>query len=302
MRAAAVLLLLSLPAGAAGLTMPFPAEETLARTDPLSSHRVATGPFAGTLPEVTAEGAVTRRIWRLTGAQTTLQILAPLRDRLVEEGWEPVFECRTRDCGGFDFRFEIDVAPAPEMFVDLADFRYLSARRGEAWITLLVSRSEGFGYVQETRVAPEAVSVPDAVDDAGETATPLAAQADVAAALRDTGRAVLADLAFPTGSTALPEEAYPSLAALADYLEANPDVTVALVGHTDAEGGAASNLAISRRRAESARALLTGTYGIDGARVEAQGVGSLVPLARNDTEDGRRANRRVEAVVTSTGP
>jgi OOP family OmpA-OmpF porin len=59
-------------------------------------------------------------------------------------------------------------------------------------------------------------------------------------------------------------------------------------------------MAISRRRAESARALLTGRYGADPARVEAFGMGYFAPVASNATPEGREANRRVEAVVTST--
>jgi OOP family OmpA-OmpF porin len=111
---------------------------------------------------------------------------------------------------------------------------------------------------------------------------------------------VLADLDFPSGETDLPEDRYASLAALASFLEANPGTTVALVGHTDAVGGAEGNIAISRSRAESARALLTARYGADPGRVEAFGMGYFAPVASNATPEGREANRRVEAVVTST--
>ncbi|WP_281826463.1 OmpA family protein [Jannaschia rubra] len=282
-------------AQADGLVPPERATVTLSDTRSLGSHRIATGPFDGTLPSVTAEGTVTRRIWRQPLAETTLKALAPLRAQLKRDGWTEVFECVTRVCGGFDFRFEIDVAPAPEMFVDLADFRYLAARKGDAWTTVLVSRSGELGYVQTTRVDPGSAVVPEMA-----VATPGPAPSDVAAALAVRGRAILPDLDFPTGTTSLPRNDYPSLAELAAYLEANPDVRVALVGHTDATGGAAGNLAVSKQRAESVRALLTGRHGIAPGRVEASGVGYLAPIARNDTETGRQANRRVEVVIIST--
>ncbi len=96
------------------------------------------------------------------------------------------------------------------------------------------------------------------------------------------------------------DDGYAALAALADYLTANPATTVALVGHTDAEGSAEANMAISRRRADSARTLLTDRYGIAARRLETWGAGFFAPLTRNDTEEGRSLNRRVEAVVTST--
>lgn len=307
-RLAASLTLAALPAAAAALdlTPPGPATKTFAETIPLGSHRVATGPFDGTLPQVTAEGTVTRRVWSQPAeGVTTLQLLAPLRAQLEADGWTMVFMCATRACGGFDFRFEIDVAPAPGMFVDLADYRYLSARKGDAWATLVVSRSGELGYVQSTFVDPEAetppvasVAIPDGPPAAAGAAP--APEADIARTLRETGHAVLSDLDFAIGGTALAQDGYASLAALADYLEANPETTIALVGHTDAEGSAEANMAISRRRADSARALLTDRYGIAGARLESWGAGFFAPLARNDTEEGRARNRRVEAVVTST--
>lgn len=300
-RAAVATWLLAVPAAA--LTMPLPAAVTFSETVPLGSHRVATGPLAGgTLPTEIVEGTVTREVFRMAApGATPLQLLAPLRDQLEAEGWEVVFTCADRACGGFEFRFEIDVVPAPEMFVDLAAYRYLAARRGEAWTALVVSTSAGEGYVQRTTVAPPDAAAPIVASSASPARPPgLSATSDVAATLAAKGRAVLSDLVFATGSTALAADDYPSLAALADYLRANPEITVALVGHTDAEGGAEGNMAISRRRADSARALLIGRYGVDPARVETFGVGFFAPMARNDTPEGRETNRRVEVVVTST--
>ena len=282
--------------------MPFPATQTFAESRALSSHRVATGPFVESVPFTTVEGAVTRRVWQLAAAgQTPLQLLAPLREQLVQDGYDILFECATRACGGFDFRFEIDVTPAPEMFVDLAAFRYLAARKGDAWVTLVVSTSGDAGFVQVTTVGPEG-SGPIITKSASNPPPPpaLSTSSDIGATLAATGRAVLADLQFETGSTTLTKTSYDSLAALAAFLDANPETTIALVGHTDAEGGAEGNMAISRRRADSARALLTGPYGVAPSRVETFGVGFFAPVARNDTDAGREANRRVEVVITST--
>lgn len=300
MKALAALLLLAGPAQAIELSMPFPANQTSAETRPLASHRVATGRFDGTLPSVTVEGAVTRRTWQLTGAETTLQILAPLRDQLSRDGWEEIFECATRACGGFDFRFEVDVAQAPQMFVDLADYRYLAAQKGEAWTTLFVSRSGELFFVQAIQVDPDGTVEPTKSTSSPAPPVGLSATSDVAQVLVANGHAVLSDLDFATGSTTLAGEDYPSLAALADFLKTNPNATIALVGHTDAEGGAEGNMAISRRRADSARSLLINRYGIAGDRIETQGVGFFAPLTRNDTDAGRQINRRVEVVITST--
>ncbi|MGB3555714.1 MAG: OmpA family protein [Jannaschia sp.] len=295
-------LLAAAPGGAADLALPYPAVPTSAEELPLSSHRVATGPWDDAVPFRVVEGAVTRRTWRLDApGATPLQILDPLREQLLADGYEVAFACETRGCGGFDFRFGIDVTPAPAMFVNLTAYRYLAARRGDAWTTLLVSMSGDAGYVQETRIVPlgtAAAPTPGPVAS-GEPA-PAIPTSEIGTALATLGHVVLSDLIFATGSSDLTAPDYPSLAALAGYMADNPSVTVALVGHTDAQGGAEGNLAISRRRADSARALLTGRYGVEAGRVESRGVGYFAPVAGNDTDAGREANRRVEAVVTST--
>lgn len=295
------LLLLASPA-LAQLTPGPSAERTYVEATPLGSHQVAIDAFAGTLPAETAEGAVTREIWQIPAADTTtLQLLDPLRDQLVTDGWEIVFDCHTRACGGFDFRFEIDVTPAPAMFVDLADYRYLSARRGEAWTTLVVSLSGDLGFVQVTTIDPEGVSDP-VIKSASNTPPRRlgSGEPSMVATLQSLGRAVLDDLEFATGSSALASDGFASLEELAAFLNANPSTTIALVGHTDAEGGAEGNMAISRSRADAARDVLIEGYGISSDRIDTHGVGFFAPLAPNDTEAGREVNRRVEVVITST--
>ena len=70
-----------------------------------------------------------------------------------------------------------------------------------------------------------------------------------------------------------------------------------LVGHTDTVGSLDANIALSRRRAEAVRARLVEAHGVDGARIDARGVGYLAPAVANDSDEGREANRRVEAVL-----
>ncbi len=50
------------------------------------------------------------------------------------------------------------------------------------------------------------------------------------------------------------------------------------------------------RRAEAVIRTLTGEYGFDASRLRSAGIGYLAPIASNDTEDGRKKNRRVELV------
>ena len=312
---ALALALLAATGARAAVAPPPGAVATLSEAEAVGDVRVATGPYADGLPAVTAEGAVTRRVWQVPDPGSSLALLRPLRAALEEDGWEVVFSCADRGCGGFEFRFELDVAPAPEMFVDLADYRYLAARRGEAWTILIASRSGARGYLQATEVTPlagaqaEPPPAPDGAEGSAEGPPPPAPAAaapplapppagDLARALRETGHAVLAGLDFASGSTALEGDAA-SLADLAAYLAAEPYATLALVGHTDATGSSEGNLAVSLARARSVRDALIDRHGVAPGRLEARGVGYYAPIAPNATEEGRRANRRVEAVVTS---
>jgi OOP family OmpA-OmpF porin len=294
------------------LSAPILAEET--RSEAFGSHDLPTGPYAnGALPTRTMEGTVTQRALQLDAPDLpTLAIFAPLRDQIVAAGFEVLLDCETRACGGFDFRYGTEVLPEPDMHVDLGDFRFLSAIRGEEAVSILVSRSALTGYVQITRVTPvpetgtpPAVSASSVVDmsvtaDAGAPGGPTLPDSAIGSALDAVGTAVLGDLQFASGAAALSEGDYPSLAAVAAWIAANPDGTIALVGHTDASGSLDANIALSERRAEAVAQVLIDRYGVDRDRVTAKGVGFLSPRATNQTEEGRQKNRRVEVVVTST--
>ena len=122
----------------------------------------------------------------------------------------------------------------------------------------------------------------------------------IGATLTGDGHLVLENLVFASGSAGLADRSYPQLEVLAAWLGANPDQTIALVGHTNASGGLAINIALSKKRAESVRQYLLATYDLPAAQISAEGVGYLAPRASNLTEDGRRKNRRVEVMLTST--
>jgi OOP family OmpA-OmpF porin len=309
------------PAASAALDLPSGAVRAAESAERFGTYALPVGPWTDAgLPTELLEGRVELTAWHVPGTATTLELLAPLRDRLAAEGYESVFDCATEACGGFDFRYEMRVLPEPEMHVNLGDFRFHAARRdgpaGPEAVALLVSRSQTRGYVHVVHVEP---ARPGDLQTAGtggpaaaaENAQPgllpgsdpaaaAAAPGTLAATLDATGRAVLADLSFETGSSRLAAGAFPSLDALAAYMAANPGRRITLVGHTDASGALEPNVALSRARARAVRERLIADYGVDAGRIAADGVGYLMPLAPNVTDEGRALNRRVEAVVTST--
>ncbi|MEQ8290733.1 MAG: OmpA family protein [Roseovarius sp.] len=295
-------------AQALDLTVPGDADLTREEQSAADSYLLPTGPYSdGQVPSIDVEGLVTRQSWRIEGeGLTTLKLLTPLRDQLREAGYEILFDCADRECGGFDFRFNISVLPAPDMFVDLFDFRFLSARRKDGpaveYVTCLVSLTGETGYLQLVIVGDGQAPTVE-IGDIG-TLSPVAPPQPVEAAklieqLMGQGHVVLPDLEFDSGSAALAEGPYDSLAALAAFLNGNAARRIALVGHTDTVGGLDPNVALSRRRAASVLERLVSRYEVPRAQMESNGMGYLSPVAPNTTEAGREANRRVEAVLLS---
>lgn len=302
LRAALLLAVLPLPAAAFSLAFPSNSTEEAVEVSPMDSYALPLGRWTdGAVPTVTVEGEVNRSAWRIDApGLTTLQILAPLREQLTGAGFTVAFECDTDECGGFDFRFGTEVLPPPAMEVDLGDYRFLSARKGDEAVSLLVSRTAQAGFVQVIRVGPPSEAAPVAPQAAPVAAPSADPPEDLGAELEAAGHVVLSDLTFETGSAQLGAGPYASLAALAAYLTAHPGRKVALVGHTDASGPLDANIALSKRRAASVLERLVGSYGIPRSQLDAEGMGYLAPVASNLTDAGREENRRVEVILTST--
>ena len=314
-RAAAVLLWLAAPAAALDLSLPggsAPVAEDRAESDTLT---LPVGPWQeGGAPAVTAQGAVTRRVWRLDATQaTTLQLTEIVRGEAEAQGYEILYDCADDACGGFDFRYGLPLLPEPEMHVDLGDFRHLTARGPDgalAGVTVSRGGSSAFVHLAETTAGPPPPSAPppsapSMTGSAGPrppSGPDAAPPADtLGARLEADGHVVLDDLRFASGSSDLDPGDYASLAALARYLAGRPEARITLVGHSDASGGLSANKALSKRRAEAVLRRLVEQYGVSRARLSADGVAYLAPLASNATEEGRRRNRRVEAVRDDTG-
>jgi len=102
--------------------------------------------------------------------------------------------------------------------------------------------------------------------------------------------------AFESGSSRLTPDTDATLRMLAATLTEYAKTLVSVHGHTDASGDEAANLQLSTRRAmEVAQALIA--RGVTADRLLVVGHGQSVPIASNDTVEGRERNRRVELHV-----
>lgn len=260
-----------------------------------------------TVPVVTITGTQSLTVWKSSGSDLTLaQISEPILAHFLQQGFALRLDCEEDQCGGFDFRFALTTAKAPALFVNLRDYRFLSFTKGPLndpmqVANILVTKAFGAIYVQLEQATNSGTSVKQtqvnktvpAVQPSVSFATTGALDDD----LNATGRAILSDLEYASGSSKLAQNSYESLAELKIFLDQNPDKDIVLVGHSDNIGSLAGNMSLAKKRAQSVVDLLVTQYGVSKSRVSAQGVGFLSPLTTNDTQQGRDTNRRVEVII-----
>ncbi|TDV56683.1 OmpA family protein [Pseudomonas graminis] len=99
---------------------------------------------------------------------------------------------------------------------------------------------------------------------------------------------------FNIGSAELKADSTQVLINALVGIKARPGWLIVVTGHTDATGSEEQNLRLSRDRAASVRDWMQRMGGIPGSCFAVQGFGASQPIASNDTEHGRRANRRVD--------
>lgn len=123
-----------------------------------------------------------------------------------------------------------------------------------------------------------------------------AGEPDTRHKLISEGKFSTTGILFDVNSASIKPESYGSLKDIADVLQENPDVHVKIIGHTDSDGDAAMNVALSKKRAEAVKTLLINIFKIEGSRLSSDGKGASDPAAPNTTAEGKAQNRRVEFV------
>lgn len=230
------------------------------------------------------EGRLTRLRYDNPGGRSTFEIERNYRDALAARGFRVDYECQRREvCGstadrGWNALNGMNVGIA-------GDVRYFTGR---------LAYGDGTAYVS-IAVNPHITHV-HVLETAGMDTGMVGVSADaLAAGLAQDGKVTLDGIFFDTGRATLKAESNAALDQAAQLMRQQTALKLLVVGHTDSTGTAAANTALSQQRAEAVRNALL-ARGIAAARLTAQGVGSSVPVAGNDTEAGRARNRRVELV------
>ncbi|MBE9461137.1 OmpA family protein [Dyadobacter subterraneus] len=102
---------------------------------------------------------------------------------------------------------------------------------------------------------------------------------------------------FEPSAANLSQESMEQIDNIAKILRAYPNVNIKIGGYTDNTGDAATNLSLSKSRADAVRRGIV-NKGIKATRISSEGYGIEHPVADNNTEEGRAQNRRIAINVT----
>ncbi len=234
------------------------------------------------------EGRVTRIAYRTGPGPSILEVSRNFETQLAKAGFETLATCDTDQCGGIPFSERVDALPAPMMWVDGFDFRYVAAKKSEG------GRDTYVGIV--TSKNNDSVTTQVSVAVVGALENKMVDAAAMQKGLGEKGHIALYGIYFDTDKATIKSESKPTLDEMAKLLNGQPALKVFIVGHTDSQGTFEHNMTLSRQRAEAVAAALAGSYKIARNRLSTAGVGMLSPVGSNATEDGRALNRRVELV------
>ena len=115
------------------------------------------------------------------------------------------------------------------------------------------------------------------------------------------GTIALIDVHFDVAKSTIRDESRGAIQEVVDLMNRYPSMTIELRGHTDSNnstGDPQYNQKLSQARAEAVRDFMINA-GINGSRISAKGFGESVPVATNETAEGRQKNRRTEFVILS---
>ena len=109
------------------------------------------------------------------------------------------------------------------------------------------------------------------------------------------------EIGFEPNKSVIAGDPAPTLERLAATMQDCSDFRIEVGGHTDAQGSEAFNAELSRRRAQAILEAMT-QAGIDTRFTTAKGYGESQPIAENDSDAGREANRRIEFTLLADDP
>jgi OmpA-OmpF porin, OOP family len=266
----------------------------------------------------TLEGARTRLIYLLPAGRSPLEALRGYEQTLTSMGAVKRFECAAQTCGGNAERgsnggggqqsVAMKLWPMTRVGIEdfsnracaqgigISDQRFASFEiPGKAFVQVhaFLGKDDLYCKLMNDRV----LAIVDVLEvKAREQNMVTLSASELNTAITTTGRVAIYGILFDTGSSVIKPESRASLEQIAVLLQQNPSLKLHVVGHTDNQGTLEGNFTLSKSRAAAVAASLSTQFGIAAARLNANGVSSLAPVAANIVDAGRAKNRRVELV------
>jgi len=239
------------------------------------------------------EGRLTKLLYLNPPNRTSLEVFRNYETALKDSGFETIFSCKKKTCGGHQFKRAMN----GYIWLTSDDQRYLAAKlprdEGDVYVSLYVTPSGAGGGPERGRV----LTLLHVIEMEPMQENMVTVDADaMAKGIGEEGKITLYGILFDTDKATIKPDSEPTLKQISALLNADPDLKIIIVGHTDNQGELAYNKDLSTRRAKSVEATLVSDYGIAKDRLSAWGVGYLSPVASNRNEAGRTKNRRVELV------
>lgn len=103
-------------------------------------------------------------------------------------------------------------------------------------------------------------------------------------------------LIFAQGSSEITQESFAQIDEIYALMLTSNTMEIQLEGHTDFRGSADANMLLSQNRVNAVKQYLV-EKGIPGARIKTRAFGGTQPLSRDNTQEARSQNRRVEVRI-----
>ncbi len=107
----------------------------------------------------------------------------------------------------------------------------------------------------------------------------------------------LVGLNFASGKSVIEPGYFGLLTKVQRAIREFPNAPIVIEGHTDSRGHDAANQKLSEQRSNAVKSYLIANMGLPSEQIQSIGYGKSKPIASNETEDGRRKNRRIDIVL-----
>ncbi|MBV1870979.1 MAG: OmpA family protein [Gammaproteobacteria bacterium] len=261
-----------------------------------------------TLPALSLEGEVSNILYKNSSQSinvSVFQLFKNYENALKKLNAEFVFKCRGKRCYKEESKSSGNVINAKLRKEDLIykgldstikeEFGIMSAKikidsSREVYVMICVSAHNSINQrLIAISIIEPAVLNSDVIG--------IGSVEDLKDKIKRSGKVELEGVYFDSDLSVIKEESMESLKTIAGYLNSETEKKFYVVGHTDNNGSYEHNVRLSLSRAQAVLDTLTKKYQVKTGVLSAHGVGPVSPAQSNLSDEGQKANRRVELVL-----